>query len=133
MKPSEVKVGDFAVNVSERGINTTIGKKYAIISIARNDFVIVDNNEYIIQRGLDDPDWSFEPNPYRLNTQTIILEVSTKVVVTFEKTEIERGEEYLIKTFELADLPQMRKEIEYQVRNLADPQADNVNVKWENK
>lgn len=77
--------------------------------------------------------FAFEPNPLRLNTQTIILEVPTKVVVTFEKTEIERGEEYLIKTFELADLPQLKKEIKYQVENLANPQADIVNVKWENK
>lgn len=133
MKPSEVKVGDFAVNVSERGINTTIGEKYEIRLIARNSFVITDDYGYVIQRELDGPDFAFEPNPLRLNTQTIILEVPTKVVVTFEKTKIERGEEYLIKTFELADLPQLKKEIEYQVENLANPQADIVNVKWENK
>ena len=65
------------------------------------------------------------------NTKKVIIQISTPVVVTFEKTEIERGEEYLIKTFELADLPQLKKEIEYQVENLANPQADIVNVKWE--
>lgn len=68
-----------------------------------------------------------------LNSSTItkIVEVLTKVVVTFERTEIEHGEEFLIKTIELADMPDLRDEVEYQIRNLANPQADVVNVKWE--
>lgn len=65
------------------------------------------------------------------NTKKVIIQISTPVVVTFEKTEIERCEEYLIKTFELADLPQLRKEIEYQVQNIANPVSDIVNVKWD--
>lgn len=131
MKPSEVKVGDLAVNVRETRNFITKGKKYPIIGISKDEFAISDEDGDIFTRRLNDPDWLFEPNPLRLNTQTIILEVPTKVVVTFEKTEIERGEEYLIKTFELADLPQLRKEIAYQVENLANPVSDIVNVKWE--
>lgn len=65
------------------------------------------------------------------NTITKIFEVHTKVVVTFEKSEIEHGEEFLIKTIELADMPALRDEVEYQIRNLANPEADVVNVKWE--
>lgn len=65
------------------------------------------------------------------NTITKIVEVHTKVVVSFEKSEIENGEEYLIKTIELADMPDLRKEVEYQIHNLANPEAYVVNVKWE--
>lgn len=65
------------------------------------------------------------------NTKKVIIQISTPVVVTFEKTEIENGEEYLIKTIELADMPALRKEVEYQVHNLADPQADDIIIKWE--
>ena len=57
----------------------------------------------------------------------------TKVVVTFEKTEIKNGEEYIIKTFELADLPQLRKDIANDIYNLSNPEVDIVNVKWENQ
>lgn len=64
-------------------------------------------------------------------TQKVIVEVATKVLVTFEKTEIKNGEEFLIKTIELADMPDLRKEVEYQICNLANPEADVVNVKWE--
>lgn len=131
MKPEDVKAGDYAVNVGQRSMYVTIGKKYQIIGTNMSEFVINDNDGDLTMRDLNDPDWSFEPNPARDNTQTIIVEVPTKVVVTFEKNHIEHGEEFLIKTFELADLPQMRKEIEYQIENLADPQADVVNVKWE--
>lgn len=67
------------------------------------------------------------------NTKKVIIQISTPVVVTFEKTEIKNGEEYIIKTFELADLPQLKREIEYQVQNLANPVSDIVNVKWENQ
>ena len=131
MKPSKVKVGDFAVNVREDCDFLTIGKKYQIGTLSKTQFSFFNDFGQISIRELDDPDFAFEPNPLRLNTQTIIIEVSTKVVVTFEKTEIERGEEYLIKTFELADLTQLRKEIAYQVENLANPVSDIVNVKWE--
>ena len=131
MKPSEVKVGDWAVNEREGSTSTTIGEKYQILAVTPTDFIIADDDGDVIVRYLNDEDWSFEPNPSRLNTQSIIIDVPTKVVVTFEKTDIERGEEYLIKTFELADLPQLKKEIEYQVRNLANPVSDIVNVKWE--
>ena len=131
MKPSEVKVGDLAVNVREDCDFLTIGKKYQIVVLSETQFSFFNDFGQISTRELDDPDFSFEPNPLRFNTQKTIVEVSTKVLVTFEKTEIERGEEYLIKTFELADLPQLRKEIAYQVENLANPVSDIVNVKWE--
>lgn len=65
------------------------------------------------------------------NTKKVIIQISTPVVVTFEKTEIENGEEYLIKTIELADMPALRKEVEYQVHNLANQALDVINVKWE--
>ena len=65
------------------------------------------------------------------NTKKVIIQISTPIVVTFEKTEIKNGEEYLIKTFELADLPQLKDEIRHEIENLANPQADIVNVKWE--
>lgn len=66
-------------------------------------------------------------------TQKVIVEVATKVLVTFEKTEIKNGEEYLIKTIELADMPHLRKEVEYEVQNLANQELDIINVKWENQ
>lgn len=65
------------------------------------------------------------------NTKKVIIQISTPVVVTFEKTEIKNGEEYLIKTFELADLPQLRKDIANDIYNLSNPEVDIVNVKWE--
>ena len=67
------------------------------------------------------------------NTKKVIIQISTPVVVTFEKTEIKNGEEYLIKTFELADLPQLRKDIANDIYNLSNPELDIVNVKWENQ
>ena len=67
------------------------------------------------------------------NTKKVIIQISTPIVVTFEKTEIKNGEEYLIKTFELADLPQLRKDIANDIYNLANPEVDIVNVKWENQ
>lgn len=65
------------------------------------------------------------------NTKKVIIQISTPVVVTFEKTEIKNGEEYLIKTLELADLPQLRKDIANDIYNLSNPELDIVNVKWE--
>ena len=65
------------------------------------------------------------------NTKKVIIQISTPVVVTFEKAEIEHGEEYLIKTFELADLPQLREDIANDIYNLSNPELDIVNVKWE--
>lgn len=67
------------------------------------------------------------------NTKKVIIQISTPVVVTFEKTEIKNGEEYIIKTFELADLPQLRKDIANDIYNLSNPEVDIVNVKWENQ
>ena len=67
------------------------------------------------------------------NTKKVIIQISTPIVVTFEKTEIKNGEEYLIKTFELADLPQLRKDIANDIYNLSNPELDIVNVKWENQ
>lgn len=67
------------------------------------------------------------------NTNKVIIQISTPVVVTFEKTEIKNGEEYIIKIFELADLPQLRKDIANDIYNLSNPEVDIVNVKWENQ
>ena len=132
MNTENLKVGDFAVNVGEYEDWLTIGKKYPIIAIgARNQFVFLDNHGNVTVRRIDNKDWSFEQAHLNSNTITKIVEVLTKVVVTFERTEIEHGEEYLIKTIELADMPDLRKEVEYQIHNLANPEADVVNVKWE--
>jgi hypothetical protein len=131
MKTENLKVGDFAVNVGEEQDWLTIGKKYPIVALSSIDFVILDNDGDVTVREIDDPCWSLEQSPLDSSTITKIVEVHTKVVVTFEKTEIEHGEEFLIKTIELADMPDLRKEVEYQICNLANPEADVVNVKWE--
>lgn len=131
MKTENLKVGDFAVNVGEEQDWLTIGKKYPIVALSSKDFVILDNDGDVTVREIDDPCWSLEQSPLDSSTITKIVEVHTKVVVTFEKTEIEHGEEYLIKTIELADMPDLRKEVEYQIRNLANPEADFVKIKWE--
>lgn len=131
MKPSEVKVGDWAVNNALDAKYLIIDKRYQIVAKTEKECAIVDEDGDVYSINLNTCDWSFEPNPSRLNAQTIIVEVPTKVVVTFEKTEIEHGEEYLIKTFELADLPELKKNIQHEVENLANPLSDIVNVKWE--
>lgn len=131
MKTENLKVGDFAVNKSEDRAEFTIGKKYPILALDISTFIIIDDDKEIRMRVIRDPDWSFEPNLTRLNTQSAIVEVTTKVLITFEKTEIENGEEYLIKTIELADMPDLRKEVEYEVQNLANQELDIINVKWE--
>ena len=67
------------------------------------------------------------------NTKKVIIQISTPIVVTFEKTEIKNGEEYLIKALEFADLPQLRKDIANDIYNLSHLELDIVNVKWENQ
>lgn len=133
MNTKDLKVGDFAVNNALDSKLLIIDKKYPIIGISRDKFAIIgeDGDFYIIR--LNTPGWTFEPNLFRLKTQSTIVEVTTNVLVTFEKTQIENGEEYLIKTIELADMPALRKEVEYQVHNLANPQADDIIIKWENQ
>ena len=131
MNTENLKVGDFAVNVGEYEDWLTIGKKYPIAALSSKEFVILDNDGDMTARLIGNKDWSFEQSHLNSNTITKIFEVHTKVVVTFEKTEIENGEEFLIKTIELADMPDLRKEVEYQIHNLANPEADVVNVKWE--
>lgn len=133
MKPNEVKVGDWAVSKNEDCHFLTLGKKYKIVAVTEVEFAIIDNEKEIFARRLNSRNWTFEPGLTSLNTQSVIVEVTTKVLVTFEKTQIENGEEYLIKTIELADMPDLRKEVEYQVRNLANPQADDIIIKWENQ
>ena len=131
MNTKDLKVGDFAVNVSDELEIVTIGKKYPMLAVGDSFFAIIDDTCEILQLAFGDWGWSFEPNPFLRNNQSVIVEVATKVLVTFEKTEIEHGEEYLIKTIELADMPDLRKEVEYQVRNLANQALDVINVKWE--
>lgn len=133
MNTKDLKAGDFAVNNALDTKYLIIDKKYPIIGISKGKFVIIDEDGDFHEIRLDNTSWTFEPNPFRLNTQKTIVEVVTKVLVTFEKTQIENGEEYLIKTIELADMPALRKEVEYQVHNLADPQADDIIIKWENQ
>ena len=133
MNIKDLKVGDFAVNVVENSQHFTIGKKYPIRKLEAEAFKIEDDDGDLRVRMYDDKDWTFEPNLARLNTQSAIVEVTTKVLVTYEKTEIENEEEYLIKTIELADIRQLRKDIEHEVCNLSDPEFDIINVKWENQ
>ena len=131
MNTKDLKVGDFAVNVSDELEIVTIGKKYPMLAVGDSFFAIIDDTGEILQLAFGDWGWSFEPNPFLRNNQSTIVEVMTKVLVTFEKTEIENGEEYLIKNIELANMPDLRKEIEYEVQNLANPEADDIIIKWE--
>jgi len=66
------------------------------------------------------------------NTQTAIISASVNVLVKFEITEIEDGEQVLIKSIELVNLKDMKKDIEDEISNYYTNQLNYVtNFKWQ--
>lgn len=66
------------------------------------------------------------------NTQTAIISASVNVLVKFEITEIEDGEQVLIKSIELVNLKDMQKDIEDEISNYYTNQLNYVtNFKWQ--
>jgi len=66
------------------------------------------------------------------NTQTAIISASVNVLVKFEITEIEDGEQVLIKSIELVNLKDMQKDIEDEISNYYTNQLNYItNFKWE--
>lgn len=66
------------------------------------------------------------------NTQTAIISASVNVLVKFEITEIEGGEQVLIKSIELVNLKDMQKDIEDEISNYYTNQLNYVtNFKWQ--
>jgi hypothetical protein len=66
------------------------------------------------------------------NTQTAIISANVNVLVKFEITEIEDGEQVLIKSIELVNLKDMQKDIEDEISNYYTNQLNYItNFKWE--
>ena len=66
------------------------------------------------------------------NTQTAIISANVNVLVKFEITEIEDGEQVLIKSIELVNLKDMKKDIEDEISNYYTNQLNYItNFKWE--
>ena len=66
------------------------------------------------------------------NTQTAIISANVNVLVKFEITEIEDGEQVLIKSIELVNLKDMKKDIEDEISNYYTNQLNYVtNFKWQ--
>jgi len=66
------------------------------------------------------------------NTQTAIISANVNVLVKFEITEIEDGEQVLIKSIELVNLKDMQKDIEDEISNYYTNQLNYVtNFKWQ--
>lgn len=66
------------------------------------------------------------------NTQTAIISANVNVLVKFEITEIEDGEQVLIKSIELVNLKDMQKEIEDEISNYYTNQLNYItNFKWQ--
>lgn len=66
------------------------------------------------------------------NTQTAIISANVNVLVKFEVTEIEDGEQVLIKSIELVNLKDMQKDIEDEISNYYTNQLNYVtNFKWQ--
>jgi hypothetical protein len=66
------------------------------------------------------------------NTQTAIISASVNVLVKFEITEIEDGEQVLIKSIELVNLKDMQKDIEDEISNYYTNQLNYItNFKWQ--
>ena len=129
-----LKVGDYAVNVKDKNLYVTIGKKYPIIALNKSNVVILDDegNFTAISKRSHNIEWRFEPNPIRSNETTTTIEVPCKVLVTFEKTEIENGEQFFIRKVEQINFPEFRKEIESEIeRHFSDEMADKVLFTWE--
>jgi len=65
------------------------------------------------------------------NTQTAIISANVNVLVKFEITEIEDGEQVLIKSIELVNLKDMQKDIEDEISNYYTNQLNYItNFKW---
>lgn len=66
------------------------------------------------------------------NTQTAIIEANVNVLVRFEVTEIENGEQVIIKSFELVNLQNLQKSIEDTISNdYTDPENYYTTFKWQ--
>lgn len=66
------------------------------------------------------------------NTQTAIISANVNVLVKFEITEIEDGEQVLIKSIELVNLKDMQKDIEDEISNYYTNQLNYItNFKWQ--
>lgn len=66
------------------------------------------------------------------NTQTAIISANVNVLVKFEITEIEDGEQVLIKSIELVNLKDMQKDIEDEISNYYTNQSNYItNFKWQ--
>jgi len=66
------------------------------------------------------------------NIQTAIISASVNVLVKFEITEIEDGEQVLIKSIELVNLKDMQKDIEDEISNYYTNQLNYItNFKWQ--
>ena len=66
------------------------------------------------------------------NTQTAIISANVNVLVKFEITEIEDGEQVLIKSIELVNLKDVQKDIEDEISNYYTNQLNYVtNFKWQ--
>lgn len=66
------------------------------------------------------------------NTQTAIIEANVNVLVRFEVTEVENGEQVIIKSFELVNLQNLQKSIEDEISNdYTDPENYYTNFKWQ--
>lgn len=66
------------------------------------------------------------------NTQTAIISANVNVLVKFKITEIEDGEQVLIKSIELVNLKDMQKDIEDEISNYYTNQLNYItNFKWQ--
>jgi hypothetical protein len=66
------------------------------------------------------------------NITTTILSISVDVLVSFEKVQITDGEELTIKTFELINFANTKKEVESELDSYhANPENYVTNFNWE--
>ena len=66
------------------------------------------------------------------NITTTILSIRVDVLVSFEKVQIPDGEEVTIKTFELINYGEIKKEVEFELDNYhTNPENYVTNFKWE--
>jgi hypothetical protein len=66
------------------------------------------------------------------NITTTILSISVDVLVSFEKIQITDGEELTIKTFELINFANTKKEVESELDSYhTNPENYVTNFKWE--
>jgi hypothetical protein len=66
------------------------------------------------------------------NITTTILSISVDVLVSFEKVQIPDGEQLTIKTFELINFADIKKEVESELDNYhTNPENYVTNFNWE--